>query len=77
MGGGSSHVHVPSNQPIPGGPAIKDGDHGERACHHPDLLLGPSDMKISVHDANGKLGELHLSQGSVDWWDRNAKKAMT
>ena len=38
-------------------------------------LVGNVDVVFVVSsDDGGKLGELHLSKGGVDWWPKNSKK---
>lgn len=31
-------------------------------------------MEIEIFADEGKLGELHISRGGVDWWPRDAKQ---
>jgi hypothetical protein len=38
-----------------------------------ELRLGPQDIVFVANGLNGKIGELHLSRGSVDWWPRGVK----
>jgi hypothetical protein len=38
-------------------------------------LVGKTDVVLLVSNSEeGKLGELHISKGGVDWWPRNSKK---
>ena len=38
-------------------------------------IVGKTDVVFVVSsDAEGKLGELRLSRGGVDWWPRNSKR---
>ncbi len=38
-------------------------------------LVSKVDVVFVVsNDEEGKLGELHLSKGGVDWWPKNSKK---
>ncbi len=40
----------------------------------PELRLNVQDVVFIAHTPdNEKIGELHLSNGSVDWWPRNAR----
>jgi hypothetical protein len=38
-----------------------------------ELKLGLQDVVFVAKDGGGKIGELHLSSGSVDWWPRGVK----
>src|SRR2546421_12504855 len=37
------------------------------------LSLVRQDLRIVVSDSHGKIGELAISKGPVDWWPRDAK----
>lgn len=46
----------------------------EIRMHQTVRLVGPVDMVYEVSNKReGKLGELHISQGGVDWWPKDAK----
>jgi hypothetical protein len=36
--------------------------------------IGNADIEIEIFADDGKLGELHISRGGVDWWPRDAKQ---
>ena len=38
----------------------------------PKIELGRLDVEFSVYIDNEKQGELHLSEGGLDWWPRSA-----
>jgi hypothetical protein len=40
----------------------------------PPRELGNVDAVYEVFSDNGKLGELRISRGGVDWWPRDAKR---
>lgn len=39
----------------------------------PPMVLGRQDAVFIVDIDDEKLGELHISEGGVDWWPRNSK----
>lgn len=41
-----------------------------------DTLVTARDMKFEVGSNAGKLGELHISKGGVDWKPKGAKKRL-
>ena len=38
-----------------------------------ELRLGLQDVVFVANGPGGKIGELHLSRGSVDWWPKGVK----
>lgn len=39
----------------------------------PTVELGRQDYVFHVHVDGEKVGELHVSEGGLDWWPRSAK----
>jgi hypothetical protein len=40
-----------------------------------ELIVGNQDIVFVAKDSEGrKIGELHISRGSVDWWPRGVRK---
>jgi hypothetical protein len=39
------------------------------------MKLVTRDLRIVVSDSHGKVGELAISKGPVDWWPRDAKNS--
>jgi hypothetical protein len=42
----------------------------------PQGVVLNKDVIIDVHSNESKLGELHLSKGTIDWWPTRAKTAV-
>ena len=43
--------------------------------HQTVRLVGKTDVVYEVFtDGEGKIGELRISKGAVDWWPRDSKK---
>ena len=42
----------------------------------PEVPVGNQDIVFRAHTPRGKVGELHISRGSIDWWPLDAKKAV-
>lgn len=40
----------------------------------PKREVGNSDSVYRVYDDDGKIGELRISRGGVEWWPRDAKR---
>ena len=40
----------------------------------PTIELGKQDVVFEVSIDGKKQGELHVSEGGIDWWPRSAKK---
>jgi len=40
----------------------------------PNFVLGKSDVVFVVSIDGEKQGELHISEGGIDWWPKSARK---
>ncbi|HTW83185.1 MAG TPA: hypothetical protein VMD91_03830 [Candidatus Sulfotelmatobacter sp.] len=52
-------------------------EHRVCVSQTPSYELVNTDLVVEIDDEHGKLGELRLSRGGVDWWPRDARNGVT